>query len=173
MAKEAQEREDLMRDASGLPVRVELKVPRESSEGRTADQTVVCGFRESGALSVYWGQTLVLQFNADQELRRAYWSDQMVASYKHSPHWLKRNSSGGRVRLERQELTPIERDDLSAVVEQCLDRVHRALADGHAEVVAQIPTHEDVAGKVLHWLEHHRALNFALHPGVGRKQRGS
>ena len=167
MAKEAQDREDLLRDASGLPFRVELVLQTD----KTSEQTVVCGFRESGELSVYWGQETVLQFNADQELRRAYWNNEMVASYQRLPHWLKRTSSGGRARLERLELSAIERDDLAAATERYLNTIHQSIADGRTKIVGQVPADDDVVAKVIHWSECRAALAFSIHPGVGRKRR--
>ena len=49
MARDSQDREDLLRDATGLVWRVELKIPN-------IEVNIVCGFRADGSLSIYGGQ---------------------------------------------------------------------------------------------------------------------
>ena len=66
MAKDAHDREDLLRDATGYVHRVEFTIPDR-------DELVFCGFRQCGAFSLYWTQADVLQFNSAGELRRAFW----------------------------------------------------------------------------------------------------
>src|SRR5204863_2544475 len=67
MAREESSREDLLREATALVERIEL-IPN----GSTSDGRIVAGFRRNGALSVFFGEDPVYQFNAAGELRRAY-----------------------------------------------------------------------------------------------------
>lgn len=67
MAKQEVDREDILREATALVNRVELKVL-----GRADGDHIVFGFRECGSLAVYFGSEPVYQFNVNQALRRAY-----------------------------------------------------------------------------------------------------
>ncbi len=99
MARDAQDREDLLRDATGLVSRVELNIPDLETD-------IVCGFRADGSLSIYWGQDEVVQFNAAGELRRGYWQGRLLATYRRQLVWLDRSKQeGGRMRFVRKPFT--------------------------------------------------------------------
>lgn len=162
MAKDAHDREDLLRDASAFAVRIEF----EFGNSNSTPTNVFCGFRDNGALSVYWDQDTVLQFNTRGELRRAYWQERMVATYKHQPHWLESDSSG-RVRLRRIEFTPNEtqqfRTESTSLLLQLGDSINH-----DPIVVGQVPEDANVKDKVQEWLSANATLKFAMHPGVGK-----
>ena len=63
-------REDLLREATALVERIEL-VPHRDRQF-DASEPIVVGFRADGALSIFFGDDPVYQFNAAGELRRAY-----------------------------------------------------------------------------------------------------
>ncbi len=67
MARDEQDREDLLREATALVERVEL-APTDNEAG----EHIVIGFRAGGAASVYFGGDTAYHFNSDGELRRAY-----------------------------------------------------------------------------------------------------
>ena len=64
MAREEQDREDLLREASALVERAEVAL----ADGATR---VVLGFRRDGCASFYFGSERAYQFNTDDALRRA------------------------------------------------------------------------------------------------------
>jgi hypothetical protein len=74
MAKQPRDREDLIREATGLPRRGAIDV---------AGHEVVIGFRSAGQMSLYCGTDPVFQFNAAGQLRRVYWQGQRVAADQH------------------------------------------------------------------------------------------
>src|SRR5215216_4505512 len=75
MAREGSSREDLLREATALVERIEL-LPRTTDRSMVASDLVgehiIAGFRRDGALSIFFGEDPVYQFNAAGALRRAY-----------------------------------------------------------------------------------------------------
>ena len=85
MARDAHDREDLLRDARGLSPRVQLEV--ELSAGPAE---LFAGFRGE-SLSLYFGQDLAFHFNDRGELRRAFAVDELL------------KADGGRLVAMRRE----------------------------------------------------------------------
>src|SRR5688572_18570527 len=65
MARQEQDREDILREATALVERVELLIPE-------FPEPIVAGFRRDGSASFFFGADPVLQFNAQGKLRRAF-----------------------------------------------------------------------------------------------------
>src|SRR6476469_7343231 len=65
MSRQESDREDLLREATALVERIELRLPDQP-------ESVVAGFRRDGSASFFFGQSPVYQFNSGRELRRAY-----------------------------------------------------------------------------------------------------
>ena len=168
MAKDAHDREDLLRDASAYTQRIELQLPELSHE-------VFCGFRDGQAFSLYWGQDAVFQFNHDSELRRGFWGDRMVACYKRELHWLVRKSddpSSERVRLSRIAFTDDEHHDFLRELDQCCRVLESTLQSEVYGLVGRFPEEEDVQELVQTWLgQLPTPWKLAIHPGVGRPKQ--
>lgn len=176
MAKQTQDKEDLIRDGSQFIRRLELDLQpskRPAKQDIELPRSVFCGFRENGACSIYWGQEFVIQFNTNCELRRAFWESRMVATYKRIPHWLKSEGSG-RVRLQRVSFSDDEVSRFERATTQTLDRladVLDSIASTELEsAIRQVPQDADVAGEVRSWLDNWHGIRYALHPGVGKSQ---
>lgn len=160
MAKKTHDREDLLRDATGYVQRIEFNLPE-------IREPIFCGIRKCGAWSIYIGQDNVLQFNSDDQLRRAFWRDRMLASYRGVLHWLDR--SDRRVRLGRIPLTDSELAEFKSAAQGWLSNLHERLATQQYSVRGQFPVGSNIEQQVREWLErHHAYLEFAAHPGVGR-----
>lgn len=169
MAKDTHDREDLLRDATGYDRRIEFISQKRS-------EPIFCGFRECGALSIYLGQDSVLQFNADGELRRAFWQDRMLASYRHVLNWLER--SDGRVRLSRTPLSEEEFREFLAEAMGWLRSLRDELAGQQLTVQGQFPNDADVTDLVMNWLTQASWLEqtdadipCAMHPGLARGKK--
>ena len=163
MARDTHDREDLLRDAIGYVRRVEFTSPDRK-------EPVFCGFRECGALSIYVGQDNVLQFNTDGELRRAFWRDRILASYRRTLHWLDR--SDGQVRLTRTRLSDDDSSAFVASAKNWLRQLHQELAEKKLTIRGQVPEEADVAGQIFDWLRHRNEdLCLAMHPGLALSKR--
>ena len=159
MAKDAHDREDLLRDATGYVERMEFHVPH-------VEQVLFSGFRDEGAWSLYWGQDQVVQFNQSGALRRAFWQDRMLGSYRHRLHWLLRQGSA-RAKLSREPLREDEQTSFLRMWEHRLQDLHAVLAGGRHDIVGCVPDGADVAQATLDWLTAHPPpLQLAMHPGV-------
>ena len=158
MAKDAEDREDLLRDATAYVTRIEFNVPG-------VDDEIFCGFRENHAFSLYWGQDTVLQFNANAELRRAYWRNRMIASFKHQLHWLDRDANAARVRLQRVPLTEKEVSKLFDAYASCRKTIVETITREEHSIVGEFPKEGNVSDRVAQWLREHESIKLALHPG--------
>lgn len=163
MAKDAHDREDLLRDATGYVQRVELRVEGVKPE-------IFCGFREQGAFSLYWGQDEVFQFNADWALRRGYWQSRMIASYLHQLHWLNRDATEARAKLSREAFSNDQQAEFGQNLATRLRLLKRAIDEGTYEVLGQVPPDEQIIARLRGWLGRLdcNQLVLAKHPGVGR-----
>ena len=72
MARDESSREDLLREATALVERIELRITAPISAAHDRDDHVVVGFRANGAASFFFGDDPVYQFNSAGQLRRAY-----------------------------------------------------------------------------------------------------
>ena len=101
MAKQTQDREDLMREGTAMPLRGRLLI--EGIE-------VVIGFRPAGQCSLYWNQDPVFQFDAQHQLRRAFVDSRRLKALDGRLAYLKRvesrdNADQGGVVSARPMLT--------------------------------------------------------------------
>ena len=142
MAKE-EHREDLLGEATGYVHRIEFVLP-------THDQSVFVGFRECGSASVYWTHGDVLQFNVNNQLRRGFWQERMLACYKHKLHWL--DKSEGRVRLERTEFQSHELKVFLSQASEWLSTIRAAIENDSVNVIGQIPADRDLKHDLLGWM---------------------
>ena len=78
MARNEEDREDLMAEATALAERVELTVPQESD-------FVTAGFRRTGHLSLYFGQDPAYHFDEEGRLRRAAVGRRRAADHQPPP----------------------------------------------------------------------------------------
>ncbi|HEX3599001.1 MAG TPA: hypothetical protein VHU84_02590, partial [Lacipirellulaceae bacterium] len=77
MSREESQREDLIREATALVERIEISFDASVSNDPDSPQQVIIGFRANGALSIFFGEDPVYQFNSAGDLRRAYWNGQL------------------------------------------------------------------------------------------------
>lgn len=142
MAREESDREDLLREAVALVERVELRVAGEPEH-------VTAGYRENGALSLFFGPDPVWQFNAAGELRRGYLSGKLLKADDRRLVEMTRERTAESTRLLSRLLTT---DEQNAVLREAWRRIgelHAALVAGTWELVGQVPTDRDVAVRLL------------------------
>lgn len=145
MAREEADREDLMREATALVERVEVRVPHEA-------ETVVVGFRRIGGASFFFGADPVYQFNAAGELRRAYVAGKLFKAEHGRLVELARVRTPDETQLVRRDLSVTESGLLITAMSERLASLREALAASF-EIVAQVPTEVDVTVRVRSELE--------------------
>lgn len=162
MAEQEVDREDLLREATALVERIELRWGRGDSVRTGAmggeAEPLVIGFRRDGAISFFFGVDPVLQFNAQGELRRAYRHGKLLKAERGLLVELKRERSPGAVRLVRREV-PLEetRAWLEGVVRR-LQQLQEQLQNHVYAISGQVPEDRDVLGRVQSWLDQLPAL---------------
>lgn len=147
MARQEQDREDLLREATALVERAELSVPG-------LDDAVVAGFRRDGAGSLFVGADPVFQFNRAGELRRAYRGGRLLKSEKGRLIELTRERGDRQVTLLRRELNEAEAVALLELFASVRAQLLSALTQRQYRLVGQVPEQTDVVARIADWLAH-------------------
>jgi hypothetical protein len=90
MARQPEDREDLLAEATALVERAELRLPGDA-------RTIVAGFRATGCGSLFFGADPVYQFNSARQLRRAFVGGELYKAERGQLVALTRASEGGRL----------------------------------------------------------------------------
>jgi hypothetical protein len=160
MAREESDREDLLREATALVERVELRVPHEP-------EPIVAGFRRDGAASFFFGADPVFQFNAGGELRRAFVGGKLLKAEQGRLVQLTRVRTPHETQLLREEFDAAESGLLLLVMNRRLTELREALS-GPIDVVGRVPTDVDVVTRVRTELQRLCAApKIAASPRVG------
>ena len=146
MSRQESEREDLLREATALVERVELRLPEQP-------ESIVAGFRRDGSASFFFGQSPVYQFNSRRELRRAYVDGLLYKTDNGRLIEMRRERTAVAVELHSRGLPDDEAAKFLVAAEVWLGSLRDALAAGTADVLGQVPIEKDVAARVTAWLE--------------------
>jgi hypothetical protein len=169
MARDESNREDLLREATALVERVELRL--STTELITAatnlfDQPIVAGFRRNGALSIFFGEDPVYQFNAAGELRRAYCNGKLLKATHGRLAALHRERTEHEVQLVRHELSSAEEAEFLGQMEDRLYEFSRSIDANTFEVAGQVPPDDDVLSRLRNWLSTHDKWPIAAQPNA-------
>lgn len=168
MAREESSREDLLREATALVERIELalRATESLSAGNHTDQDVVVGFRRDGALSIFFGEDPVYQFNAAGELRRAYRDGKLLKAVGGKLAALDRIRTNNETQLVRHDLTAEEQAAFLAKMRGDLEHFAQAISASSFEIVGQVPAGADVLSRVKHWFASHTKWPIAAKPNA-------
>lgn len=162
MARDAHDREDLLRDARGLSPRVQLEV--ELSAGPAE---LFAGFRGE-SLSLYFGQDLVFHFNDRGQLRRAFVADLLLKSDGRRLVAMRRERSETEVSLVSRPLEPGAERSLLVDLERRLRELADAFAGESYHVVGEVPADGGAVDRLRAWLAARRGpIELAALPHVG------
>jgi hypothetical protein len=162
LARDAHDREDLLRDARGLSPRVELEVA-------LADDSVelFVGFRGE-SLSLYFGQDLVFHFNDRGQLRRAFIADQLLKADRGRLIAMRRERTAAETSLVSRPLTDDNERTLVVDLEVRFRQLAAALAAGSYRVVGEVPADGGAVARLQAWLAGQRGpIELAASPHVG------
>lgn len=132
MARNESDREDLLREATALVRRAELRVDGFA-------EPVVIGFRRDGAGSAYFGADPVVQFNSALQFRRGYLRGTLLKADHGTLAELTRLRTPAAVELRRRDLTPAETTVVLSELQQHLDQLTAALAENRFQLIGQVP----------------------------------
>lgn len=153
MAKQTQDREDLLGEGSAMPIRGKFFI--NSIE-------IVIGFRRRGQLSLYWDQDPVFQFDADSRLRRVFMDSHRFRAAEGRLVRLEKindpnNLSAGRLRLVAQPVTAAVESAILQVLPVCLQQIDMEIQKaGHPGDPIKLQTigisKMEFASKVRDWI---------------------
>lgn len=169
MARDESRREDLLREATALVERIELR-PRTTDLSTAASnqfhQPIVAGFRRDGAVSIFFGEDPVFQFNAAGELRRAFCDGKLFKATRGRLASLDRARTVHEVQLVRHELSSAEVAEFLSQMEDRLQKFSKSIDANTFEVVARVPPDADVLRRLRNWLSTHDNWPIASKPNV-------
>ena len=118
MAKQTEDRENLLRDGIAMPVRGRLFLE---------DSEIVIGFRPDGQLSLYWDQDPVYQFDASQRLRRVFLDSNRFKVEKGRLFRLAKTAQGNDATTSRLRLVsePISESEETLILQKLTDRLQQ------------------------------------------------
>ena len=146
MAREEQDREDLLREATALVERAELEI-----DG--FDAPIVVGFRRDGSVSIFFGVDPVFQFNSANQLRRGYFNGKLIKAELGRLVSLDRQRRDGQVQLLRHELSESESADFQVILARQLSHLQTALHGGSFSIVGMVPENGGVIDRFERWLD--------------------
>lgn len=135
MARHESDREDMIREATALRNRMEWQLPGES-------ELVFTGVKSGGSLSVYFGPDPVYQFSEAGGLRRAYSDGFLYRTQGTSLARLHRERSDEQTVLLRTDLNEDELSQFLSRMDERLDQLRQAIADGSATQVRSVSNDE-------------------------------
>jgi hypothetical protein len=167
MAREEQDREDLLRDATAYADRAELDFPGFESP-------VFFGLRRDGAASVYFSADRVYHFNARGELRRAYLDGLLYKADQGQLVAMARQRSDTETSLESRRLSADETRRLLAGMQRELLQLAEWFASDTAAARRQVTSADTAAhgqtacGRIADWLNRMpQQFGVARSPRVG------
>lgn len=148
MAKHESDREDLIREAVALSSRVEFRCSG-------VDQVVTAGFRPNGALSLFFDQDPVYQFDPEGRLRRAFVDGYLFRSQHSGLARLERQRTDSDTILLRYDLSPEELDAFRLRMLSTLEPLFQALETGSVAVLRVVPEgDESILRRVAEMLQY-------------------
>lgn len=145
MARHEADREDLMREATALVERAELRIADEPV-------TLVIGFRRDGGISFYFDADYVIQFNPAREIRRLYYDGRLIKAEAGRLVALRRRRTAAAVQLQRHELTAEESATCLHLFAWRIFQLRFFLAQGRITWLAEVPAGCGVAERIGNWL---------------------
>lgn len=169
MAREASNREDLIREATALVERIELMPLAADSDTATeaaSGTPIIAGFRRDGALSIFFGADPVYQFNAAGELRRAYVEGLLYKSANRRLISLGSKRTEREVQLVRHDLTDAEQKAFLTNMAHSLHELENLLATHRFEVTGQVPKNTDILLRLRIGLNNLQPVTIADRPNA-------
>jgi hypothetical protein len=168
MARDECDREDLMQEAVALADRIEFQIPENL-------ESVIVGFRRNGAVSLYFGQDEVFQFNDRGQLRRAYLVGTMLKADDGRLVSLRRFRTQFESQLRSADLDELQTDQLKEHVRNKILGLRAAIANGTARVVRRetsIAGDMDLSARTAEWIDGlPDSVEIAAVPNVAGRMR--
>jgi hypothetical protein len=160
MARNESDREDLIREAVGLPDRAEWVIPGEP-------EPVVTGIKRNGSLCLYFGSDPVYQFDSEGRLRRAFVDGYLYRTQGITLARIHRERTATESLLIRHDLNTAELDAFLVAMRARLRALRDGLCSGRSELLRSVE-HDPVVGlpDFPHLIDVSLAAESALAPEI-------
>lgn len=142
MTRTESDREDLIREAVALSPRAELLTPG-------CDRPVTVGFRDKTALSLFFGQDPVYQFDQAGRLRRAFVDGLLYRSQRSTLAQLERVRTAERTFLSRIDLTETRLNQFRAAMTERITNLLDTLQAGGCTIQRKQPADAEITPLLL------------------------
>jgi hypothetical protein len=166
MARDESSREDLLREATALVERIELRIIGSDAVPPDSVDHIVVGFRANGSASFFFGEDPVYQFNSAGELRRAYIGGLLFKAARGRLVSIERNRQPKEVQLLSRHLIDNEQIEFADKMRGRLRGLADSLQKGRFAVIGQVPAGADLLNRVRNWLAAHDGMPIAATPGA-------
>ncbi len=163
MTRQEMDREDLMQEAVALLPRAEFQI-----EGLQDVLTV--GFRGKNAVSIFFGQDPVYQFDSSGALRRAYVGGLLYRSQGNTLAKLDRVRTPSQTILQRQDLTAEGLVEFQQAMTTRLNTLQEALVPEKYVILRSLPDAVDWIELLTTALKTIRAAAPWLSPAIGTRR---
>lgn len=161
MARHEQDRENLLREATALVERAEVKIASH-------EESIVVGFRRDGSLSIFFGADPVYQFNTSKQLRRAFVAGLLYRAERGKLVALRRVHDQNATTLLRHDATAEEQTALLEELSRACQEFHARLVCGDFSLVGEVPPQANVVARAEQWLQTlPMPIEIAQRPNVG------
>jgi len=161
MARQAHDRENLLRDATALLPRVQLRLTIDEEQ-----KEVFAGFRASNALSIYFDADPVYHFNSHHQLRRAYIDNVPIkADRQRLISWQTRRTERA-VELVPHVLSSSEQLQIAKDLFTHFETLKKVLDSSHYSCIGQVPEDGDGVELLRQWLMQYKGFAIASSPRV-------
>ncbi len=170
MAKQQQDREDMLREATALVNRVELRALHASD----AKDPVVVGFRRDGSVSFYFGADPVYQFNVEHGFRRGYYQGTLLKAENGKIVQLTQSRDSGQLVFQRHEFDASATSAYLECMKRDLIELKEACQSSAVEIVGAVVeqgTENELIDRIVGWInEHADSIAIAAVPNVTGKR---
>lgn len=143
MAKQEQDRENLLRDGKQMGLRAECFI---------GGVVVVIGCRAQGQVSIYVGSDPVFQFNSSLELRRVFFKGTRYAASQGKLCELVRAGTSGRLRFAMRGIGADVEAAMIASLEANLTRIRASLEASEADWRLVGGDFSEFQSQILDWI---------------------
>ena len=159
MARNEEDREDLMKEATALIRRVELKMDDQ-------EELIFAGFKRSGNLSIYFNPDLVYHFDEKERLRRAFIAPFLYRSNGDSLSRLTRVRTETTSELHAKEISETELKEFCDEMQKYILVLLEAMNSSQINIIKQIPDEADLIKELSNSLNQLLTLNGELSPAI-------
>lgn len=146
MAREEEDREDLLSEATALTTRAEFQIPGYA-------EPIVMGFRSNRAASLFVGPKWVWHFDPAGQVRRGYDDGKLIKADRHQLVAMRRMRYADRVELVHTSEHPEQQDRWLTRLAADLANIRQAWQTGDVHCTGAVPNAISFQQELIQWLD--------------------